>query len=315
MDIQPGSPLHFSNLPEEIQRQIIVLCNPAVTVKICRAWKVVALSDATTLFWLEKQAGEFGLTSVINKAREKTTEADADKSTFILSNLFLRAWPSSSRSNFHLDFIFAQMLLTWEKANNLCILCEAIGSQMPTLYEYINTPEFTWSSFVKKGTLLKVFLANHPDECAKVEQLMLINKNLTLIPEELELFPNLISLHLSSNKITELPESFGSSWSNLEAINLSGNKIEFLPKDFGKHWINIKKIDISINSIASLPSEFGTHWKSLTSLTLQNNNLKQVSPDFGNSWGKLTFLYVNKNPLETDIKSDKNKWPGLVFLS
>jgi Leucine-rich repeat (LRR) protein len=335
MSIQSKSPLFFLDFPEEIQAQVIMRCNPAQTqtAMVCKAWKAAALSDFTLLFWLEKQASELGFTSVINKAKEIALEDDKNK--FILSKFFSRINKPVPSGTIAHNFIYMQRLLTKEKAENLRIVCDVIALQMPKLSDYLKNSEFSVASLVKQGTLLKAFLVANQDECAKITQLELIEKNLSHIPEELELFPNLEvlnlsinnidslnpnlgrnwnnlkSLYLRSNKITEIPMGFGSSWRNLKELNLFDNKIDALREDFGNSWENLKTIDIAHNPLVSPPRLFGSKWNSLFSITFKS--IKKLDPDTGVNWTELMFLYVYDTNLRNDLESHKRKWPSLRY--
>eukprot|EP01033_Poteriospumella_lacustris_P006153 gene6153-4417_t len=81
-------------------------------------------------------------------------------------------------------------------------------------------------------------------------------------------FRYLVSLNLSFNKITRLPDNFG-ELSSLEVLILSNNRISKLPRSFNG-LTSLRTLDLSGNSFSYLPEEFGG-MMNLADVDLSNN--------------------------------------------
>lgn len=113
--------------------------------------------------------------------------------------------------------------------------------------------------YFKEDTWLKVYVARSvgkPDintltseDYRSIETLVLPNKGIKYIPEEIGLMKNLKVVNLSGNEITDIPNSIEYLF-NIEYLNLSGNKIKSLSSSLvslSKNAINLKAINISDN--------------------------------------------------------------------
>jgi Leucine-rich repeat (LRR) protein len=109
----------------------------------------------------------------------------------------------------------------------------------------------------------------------------------------LEYLPKLEKLNLNCNRLSSLPESFG-SLSNLKELILTGNLLTNLPDSFCK-LSKLETLYLDCNKLESLPNQFG-NLENLQFLTLRKNNLQQLPYSFG-ELSKLIKLYIYDNQL------------------
>ena len=159
----------------------------------------------------------------------------------------------------HADILFKQVYI-----NKLEI--KDINSDFGVLYNYV----FSKIDYKDDYTvqLSKKFI-----ECCKS-----IDKNILL-----SFFINIVTLNLSNNQLTALPDSIG-KLTNLVILNLSYNQLKELPPDIGK-LTNLTHLYISHNQLKELPPDIGK-LTYLEHLWLDSNQLKELPPDIG----KLTNL-------------------------
>jgi hypothetical protein len=95
-------------------------------------------------------------------------------------------------------------------------------------------------------------------------------------------------LDLGFNYLTSLPESFGNIKCN--RLELSFNRLTKLPESFGN--VKCNRLDLDYNNLVELPESFGNvkcNW-----LDLSNNNLTNLPESFGNVKCGNLYLYFNK---------------------
>ena len=186
----------------------------------------------------------------------------------------------------HADILFKQVYI-----NKLEI--KDINSDFGVLYNYV----FSKIDYKDDYTvqLSKKFI-----ECCKS-----IDKNILL-----SFFINIVTLNLSNNQLTALPDSIG-KLTNLVILNLSYNQLKELPPDIGK-LTNLTHLYISGNQLKELPPDIGK-LTNLTHLYISHNQLKELPPDIG----KLTYLehlWLDSNQLK-ELPPDIGKLTNLVTLN
>jgi Leucine-rich repeat (LRR) protein len=109
---------------------------------------------------------------------------------------------------------------------------------------------------------IKQWLLDHAEDLARITELDLSNKYLTMIPEEFSTLPlpNLKVLNLSQNRIKAFPDHFGAGWKKLQVLNLAWNQIQFLTNNFGNNWNQLLSLDLALNPLSTLPNHFGANW-------------------------------------------------------
>ncbi|KAK8872022.1 hypothetical protein M9Y10_007778 [Tritrichomonas musculus] len=91
-------------------------------------------------------------------------------------------------------------------------------------------------------------------------------------------FSQLISLDLSKNRITKLPDSFSKSFPNLQTLNLSNNFISEIPENKGDDLVlpeKLTEINLSNNLLEKVPNSI-TNIPNLTKLNLDNNKISHI---------------------------------------
>jgi len=125
---------------------------------------------------------------------------------------------------------------------------------------------------------------------------------------ELQKLHSLISLRLSSNKLTHLPKYFG-HYKALRSLNLSSNSLSEFP-DFMCDITTLVDLDISFNSISTLP-EVG-RLTSLERLWATNNKLSGPFPPSASKLSNLREVDVRHNAIDNiDVLA---KLPTLEYL-
>ncbi|MEO1396477.1 MAG: COR domain-containing protein [Cyanobacteria bacterium J06634_5] len=109
-------------------------------------------------------------------------------------------------------------------------------------------------------------------------------------------FTNLTSLDLSSNSLTELPESIG-NLTNLTSLNLKHNDLTELPESIG-NLTNLTFLNLYQNRIRTLPESIG-NLTNLNRLYLRNNPLDQLPPEVVSKGGLAVRDYFRQRVEET----------------
>jgi internalin A len=124
-------------------------------------------------------------------------------------------------------------------------------------------------------------LTNFPDKIFQTSNLknLFMNYNqIQLIPKSILLLStSLRNLHLSANKISELPIEFCKLY-ELQTLNLSKNKISTFPEQFGE-LKNLKTLDLFMNNIKELPESI-LSLTNLYNLNLGSNKIKELPEGF-----------------------------------
>ena len=114
----------------------------------------------------------------------------------------------------------------------------------------------------------------------------------TLIPKDIDALPNLKSLNVSSNALTNLQISTV-ALPSLQVLNVGENRLGALP--ILTEWKNLITISAGGNQITSIPEGL-TSLESLRNLDLARNSLKALDNNIG-LMDSLTNLHIANNPL------------------
>jgi Leucine-rich repeat (LRR) protein len=89
--------------------------------------------------------------------------------------------------------------------------------------------------------------------------------------------PNLITLDLSANQITSIPDdSSPKPFPNLQTLNLNQNRIQSLPSKLP--WPKLTSLLVSMNALTEITP---TTFEGLEVLDLSNNNINHLPPELG----------------------------------
>ncbi|MDO4814013.1 MAG: NEAT domain-containing protein [Gemella sp.] len=109
--------------------------------------------------------------------------------------------------------------------------------------------------------------------------------------------PNVNSINISTNKITELPVDAFANATGLKEINLASNGITTLPEDLFKNNPLLEKVQISSNKLASLPSGLFKNNPNIKEIDLSQTGLVGLDKNIFASLPNLERLYLNGNSI------------------
>ncbi|GIY30912.1 hypothetical protein CDAR_529841 [Caerostris darwini] len=127
-----------------------------------------------------------------------------------------------------------------------------------------------------------------------------------------EKVPNVETLVLDSNDISELEEHAFANLASLKKISLSDNRIKIVKRSmFPDPAPYLIRIDLSFNEIHSLPENFFTNMETLRDIVLSGNELKTLPMNtWIGVWRKLSTVLLFDNPLDCDEKIEwMKKYP------
>ncbi|CAH8382426.1 unnamed protein product [Eruca vesicaria subsp. sativa] len=158
-------------------------------------------------------------------------------------------------------------------------LCEVYESAVESLYggdevdeEFVEILEMGEDERIDlSDRKLKVF-PEALSENVSLVSLNLSRNDLTLLPETISGFEKLEELDVSSNLLKSLPDSFGLLL-NLRVLNVSGNKLTYLPESITQ-CRSLVELDASFNNLACLPANIGYGLLNLERLSIQLNKIR-----------------------------------------
>ena len=106
----------------------------------------------------------------------------------------------------------------------------------------------------------------------KLKELLLVDNQITEIPEGIKSATNLTTLNLTNNQLAQLPQSF-SCLTNLTQLRLSRNFFQVFPKEI-VHLTNLKELLLTANKIPAFPNQV-TLLTNLQELYLGENNFTE----------------------------------------
>ncbi|CAN2390300.1 fibrinolysis [Pristimantis euphronides] len=127
-----------------------------------------------------------------------------------------------------------------------------------------------------------------------LEELNLANNTLKKLPEVSQL-SSLITLQLSNNRISTLPENSFKGLKKMTRLELQHNRIDTLNEEVFDDLVSLIYLDLSYNQLWLLPDHLLSNTPYLEILYLSGNRLTHIPDDFFRDL-ELSFAYLDKNP-------------------
>ncbi len=128
----------------------------------------------------------------------------------------------------------------------------------------------------------------------RIGELILSNRNISVIPPQISNLNYLKKLNLEFNNLKIIPDELG-GLKNLNFLYLAVNNLSELNTIIGK--LDLHHLSLGNNQLTSLPSEIG-NCSNLMQLQLSNNKLISLPPEISNL-GMLENLWCESNQLKT----------------
>ena len=195
------------------------------------------------LFLVNNQLQQLGLEfgkcqSLFAFSSRKNPIAALPASFFELGSLLYLELNDSKISEIPMEMAALQRLELWRMANTETDTLRFVDS-MPGLrrlrvFQMYDTPLFTFPTFLLS--------------CTELEEITLVNCQLTSVPDSLFLLPKLRRINISENQITSIPSDWGLCPS-LQMIEAAENKLETLPESLfrlkGLSYLDVQKNPIN----------------------------------------------------------------------
>ncbi|KAK4276154.1 hypothetical protein QN277_019133 [Acacia crassicarpa] len=130
-----------------------------------------------------------------------------------------------------------------------------------------------------------------------------------------QVFPNLLSLNMSSSSLQGgFPSSLG-DMRQLNSLDLSNNNLSgYLPLKFGKGSNDLRFLKLSNNNLSGPCLPGGSNFTHMLSMDLSNNNFKGKVPDGIISSSELRILELSANQLYGELPSWIGNFKHLGYL-
>ncbi|XP_052142255.1 plant intracellular Ras-group-related LRR protein 2 [Oryza glaberrima] len=134
------------------------------------------------------------------------------------------------------------------------------------------------------------------EEGKAVERLLLADRQLRHLPEQLGRIRGLLVLDVSRNQLKNVPDAIG-GLEHLEELRLASNALVSLPDSIGL-LTSLKILDVSGNKLRSLPDSI-SKCRSLVELDVSYNVLSYLPTGIGQEMARLEKLWVHLNKLRS----------------
>ncbi|GAN09927.1 leucine-rich repeat-containing protein 58-like [Mucor ambiguus] len=201
-------------------------------------------------------------------------------------------------------------------ANDLEYIDSTYYSSMTSEYCYSSTDDDTPYKYVGESTEASAHqggrhvisftdvMLSSPDKT--LQEVYLPCRSIYKLSPNMAMLTMIRKLDLSSNYLTELPESIG-YMQNLEALSVAKNRIKALPDTIG-YLSNLSELDVSYNELEHVTPCIG-YLEKLKTLSLAYNQITHLPTDVSGLVG-LISLDLTRNPLRV-LPAEISKLPFL----
>ena len=136
-----------------------------------------------------------------------------------------------------------------------------------------------------------------------------ISENKIIIVEEntfLNMFPNLVFLDLSTNRIKQIKQKAFFGLKLLRGLYLGGNQISFISEDAFDNLMNLSHLNLASNQLQVLDFRWFKYLKSLSSLHLEFNKIKRVKLRIHHWPSSLKRVSLNNNKIPVMLPIPKH---------
>lgn len=293
------SPMLFN----EMWTEILPFAPEPQIVLVCKLFKNIFENQENSRKWLLNQLSQRAIPI------ENSLSVRKMASKVVIRHIFYR--PESTRlgvNSYKKDFPlhgFAK-LFKEETDLNLALVYNKI--------ELENKPNFSHLKLHALAAAIRQFITKNSEEIKKIKSLNLMSRELTAVPEELELFTGLEEINLMGNNIDVITPSFGSTWTKLKKCDLGHNRIARIPENLGKNWPDLKHFSINNNQLTTLPHQWGSNWRQLDEINLSYNKITEFPSDLGSGWKDLQQFQICKNQLKTLPLDWQKRWSKLNYI-
>lgn len=163
---------------------------------------------------------------------------------------------------------------------------------------------------VRRLELWNVSSAGGPVNVENVQHLKWTDSDLVYINSAVKNPSNLITLHLSDNKITNLSNYMFRNYTQLRVMNLSNNKIDDLPRNVFEN-LNLEVLLLPHNQLAAIPFQVFEPMQGLKVLDLSHNTIVTILDHFFKPNRYIEKLLLNSNRI---LKLTSNALADLTVL-
>ena len=167
-------------------------------------------------------------------------------------------------------------------------------------------------------------------ECVAITKMDFSNNDITRIPSNITVFPDLLQVRFKNNKLQELPDTLP-SLATLKLLDCCSNQITALPPNYA-HFPALVELDLAQNKLVQLPnlSQITTLevlnlndnrlrvlpllGPNLKKLEASSNSIGELRVDVFSQCGQLETLTLNKNSIERIERGTFAKTRSLIVV-
>ncbi|WKN29173.1 LPXTG cell wall anchor domain-containing protein [Apilactobacillus kunkeei] len=125
--------------------------------------------------------------------------------------------------------------------------------------------------------------------------------------------PNIESIDVSHNQISDFTPVVNKQWNNLTDLNAGFNHIEDISPIAKVNWTNLQNLNVENNNISDISVITSANWPNLLKLDADNNNITDINAFADTNWTKLKVISAAGNHISnvSALKGKSVKFPNL----